>query len=95
MASFPITVTISHGVGSLTDDLDQLLDDHDLERYVIHSPGACAPCRANDNPNLVPHYAGCVGNVAGHHMESVHAQAVGNLCKCTVGVRRKGDRGLD
>lgn len=93
MAGVEINVTIDGG-GGLSVLLDDTLDDHDLERYVVHAAGACAPCRANENPDQVPHYAECIGNVAGHHRESAGAQAVGNLCKCTVGIRRKGDRDI-
>ncbi len=93
MAGVEINVTISHGGGHLFDEFEDLLNDSDMELVVVHGPGACSPCRANDDVRNVP-CAECIGNVAGHHMESARAQAVGNLCRCRVEARRKGDRDI-
>jgi hypothetical protein len=90
VAGVIVTVAISGG-GSVFGDFEDLLNDSGMELVVVPGPGACGPCRANKNPRNVP-CAECDGNVAGHHMESAHARAVGNLCRCRVEMRRKTDR---
>lgn len=89
MAGLVIDATFSKEGGSFTDDLDELLAAHGMERFVEHHAGACDPCRANEDPDDVPCTA-CTGNIAGRHPDSERAAAVGNLCQCTVGIREIG-----
>lgn len=67
MAGLNVHIMVTTSGGDLAD---WLLNEAKLR--VKHSPGACAPCRANDNPMLVP-FPGCNSNRRG-----------GNGCKCTV-----------
>ena len=91
MAGVEIDIVVSGGASTdLIGDLASQLDD-DGQLVVVHEPGACPPCRGNTDVHQVP-FSGCRGNVAGHHEESVHAQAVGNLCKCTVRFVHDRDR---
>ena len=94
MAGVTITATVSAGEASLSDDFDALLADMGMERYVIHHAGCCDPCRANEDPDDVPCQA-CRGNIAGRYPGHARAEAVGNLCECTVGIREIGTVGDD
>ena len=89
MAGVEIDVTVDHG-GSLFDDFEDFIADSGMELVVVHGPNACGPCRANQDIHNVP-CAECIGNVAGHHEESAHARAVGNLCQCRLEAREKRD----
>lgn len=94
MAGVQIDISVTgRGQIDLLGELGDQLDD-DGELVVVHEPGACAPCRGNDDIHQVP-FSGCIGNVAGHHPESAHAQAIGNLCKCTVRFVHDRDREPD
>lgn len=87
MAGVIVNVTVSHG-HSVIDVVDEYLDDNGLERYVIHGPRACGPCRANENPNNVP-CAECRGNLLDPDHDGDVDNRSGNMCQCRVGIRRK------
>lgn len=82
MAGVEIKVTIE-GAASLADQLMAELDDGGTELRVKHEPGACGPCRGNEDPRLVP-FPGCNGNIAAKDPDDAKALAKGNLCRCTV-----------
>lgn len=67
MAGMEIDIT----VGSADVNVSEMLADSGNWK-VKHSAGACAPCRTNEDPNLVP-FPGCRSNWGGE-----------NGCKCTV-----------
>ena len=102
MAGVVIDVTISHG-GSLLDEVQDSLNDDGYEWIVVHEAGACAPCRGNEDPDLVP-FPGCHGNSAlwaqkaadddpdGDSDSDRKPRDVGNMCQCT---RRLVKRGPD
>lgn len=105
MAGVVINVTISRGGPSSDDILEDSLSDSGFELYVIHGPGACGPCRANQDPRNVP-CEQCNGNILRLLTESNDEDPIedlaeaglsggGNMCQCRVGVRRKGDRTFD
>lgn len=83
MAGLVIDATFDSGSGSFTDELNDLLNQSGIVLVVVHGPGACGPCRANDDWRNVP-CEECTGNIAGRHPDSRNAEAVGNLCQCTV-----------
>lgn len=58
-------------------------DGGDLDRYlkVKHSPTACAPCLANEDPHQIP-FPGCNGNIDRIDPD----EGIGNLCRCSVEV---------
>lgn len=67
---------------------DGLIEEFEkgLALKVQHEPGACRPCRENEDVNQIP-FPGCRGNISGRHPTS----RVGNLCKCTVVWADEGD----
>lgn len=85
MAGVIIDVTISHGGSALTDDLEAMLEDNDLELVVVNSPGACGPCRANKDPHNVPCWE-CNGNILRIDSDDPGAR---NMCQCRVEVRER------
>lgn len=85
MAGVIIDVTISHGSGSLADDLDQMMEDSGLELVVVNGPGACGPCRANKDPHNVPCWE-CQGNILRIDSDDPGAR---NMCNCRVEVRNR------
>lgn len=87
MAGVVITATVSAGEASLMGDFDALLAENGFARVVVHHAGACDPCRANEDPDDVP-CAECRGNIAGRYPGHARAEAVGNLCQCTVEIVR-------
>jgi len=91
MGRVTITVTVSGG-GGLMDEIDDSLDEEGFERYVIHGPRACGPCRANEEPDNVP-CAECRGNLIDPDHDGDVDSRSGNMCQCRVGIRRKGERG--
>lgn len=84
---------------SVSDMLDPLTDAKGIienlaTAQVHHNPGCCAPCRANNNPALVP-FAGCEGAkkaARGKRIEDAKAKKQGRQpkpkvvtgCRCTV-----------
>ncbi len=76
-----VVTAVVHGAGGSL--LQEFLDDEGLEREVVHSQGACGPCRANRNPDLIP-FPGCNGNIAAKDPDDAKALAIGNLCNCKV-----------
>lgn len=84
MPGVVVSVTVVGGGGSGSGDgslAETLAEEMGLE--VVHSQGACAPCRANRDPNLIP-FPGCNGNIAAKDPDDAKALALGNLCNCRV-----------
>lgn len=83
MAGVTVTVTVSGGWAGVRDLMDMVNDelDDEYEWQVQHEAGACAPCRANSDPTLIP-FPGCRG-------EERHAKAHGYGCRCQRVLKRK------
>lgn len=93
-----VSIGVSGG-GDVTAMLDQLgcaesIIGNFMVAQVLHSPGCCGPCRANNNPALVP-FAGCEGAkkaARGKRIEDAKAKKQGRQpkpkvvtgCRCTV-----------
>lgn len=69
-----MVVNIGVDKSEIADLLGMVDDATDVE--VQHEPGACAPCRANNDPALIP-FPGCRG-------QERHAKARGYGCRCRV-----------
>jgi hypothetical protein len=66
---------------TLTDE-----NGHELQLKVKHHQGACAPCRANEDPFNIP-CVECNGNIGLKDPD----EGIGNLCNCTVQLVPKGE----
>jgi len=91
VGSLIIEVTVTGG-GGFMDEIDDSLDENGFERYVIHGPRACGPCRANENVENVP-CAECRGNLIDPDHDGDVDSRSGNMCQCRIGIRRRGERG--
>lgn len=97
MGQLSVGIGVSHGgsggSGGSGDDLGEMVD-RAFDLQVHHNPGACGPCRANNNPALVP-FPGCAGAkkaAMGARIEAQKAKKQGRKpkpkvvtgCRCTV-----------
>ena len=96
MAEMVVSVGVDKTSGGDFDNVMNMFDQaFDVE--VIHSPGACAACRANNNPAMVP-FPGCEGKKKaerGARIEAQKAKKQGRRakpkvvtgCRCKVGLK--------
>jgi hypothetical protein len=70
-----IEITVEHGDW----DCAERFRDAGLHLEVKREPGACGPCRRNDDVTNVPCWE-CVGNIRRIDPDDPK----GNLCRCTV-----------
>ena len=87
MAGLEVNIIVQAGEIDVMADLVK-----NARLKVKHSPGCCAPCRANDDPSQVP-FPGCRSNVRPTRARSSKRRRrddrrmiSGNRCRCTVEV---------